>query len=218
MLLDRVEKVETDPFPHVVIENALESSLYNGLYKTRPSPQEILRGRPYRENQRIDLPTEIAITALHPLWREFCFYHASNDFFEKAKKVFGFPQEKAALRCQPGVNTPTGSASRVRGPHLDNPRELYAGLFYMPSDEDGGDLEIYRWKEYPRFYGKLEVEDECVELVRTVKYRPNTFVMFLNTKDSLHGVTPRKSDNFRFLVNVIADVPEPQFFVGHGRY
>lgn len=218
MLLDRVERVETEPFPHVVIENALEPSYYDRLYKTRPSPQEIIRGRPYRENQRIDLPTELAVSTLHPLWREFCAYHASNEFFEKAKKVFGFRQGKASLRCQPGINTPTEKTSRVRGPHLDNPRELYAGLFYMPSDADGGDLEIYKWSGTPKFHGKLEVDDGCVELVRTVKYRPNTYVMFLNTRDSLHGVTPRKSDNFRFLVNVIADVSDPQFVVGHGRY
>ncbi len=218
MLLDRVSKVETDPFPHVVIENALEESYYQRLLETRPSMLEILCGRSYVENQRLDLPTELAITKTHPLWREFCSYHSSPEFFRKAKSVFGFEQEKASLRCQPGINTPTKKESRVRGPHLDNPRELYAGLFYMPTDEDGGDLEIYRWNGEKKFHGKLEVEDDCVELVKTVKYRPNTYVMFLNGPDALHGVTPRKSDKPRFLVNVIADVSKPLFVIGHGRY
>lgn len=218
MLLDRVSKLETDPFPHVVIENALGESYYQRLLETRPSMWDILQGTMYRENQRIDLPTELAVSILHPVWREFCSYHSSRAFFDKAKAIFGFANTEATLRCQPGVNTPTRTVSRVRGPHLDNPRELYAGLFYMPDDE-GGDLEIYRWKsEEKRFHGKLEVEDDCVELVKTVKYRPNTYVMFLNGPDALHGVTPRKSDKPRFLVNVIADIRKPLFFVGHGRY
>ena len=35
-----------------------------------------------------------------------------------------------------GVNTPSDTKSRVRGPHLDNPRELVAGLLYMPDGDD----------------------------------------------------------------------------------
>lgn len=218
MLLDRVGKVETDPFPHVVIENALEENYYKRLLETRPKPHEILRGRELGPNQRLDLPTDLATTILSPIWRSFCIHHSSPRFADKAFNLFGVRPEKYTIRCQPGLNTPSPGLSRVRGPHLDNPRELMAGLFYMPTDE-GGDLEIYRWRDGPRkFHGKLEVEDSCVELVKTIKYSPNTYVMFLNTENSLHGVTPRKSDQFRNLVNICIDVPEPLFKIGHGRY
>lgn len=220
MLLDKAGEVEKDPFPHLVLENALPNEYYNALLASRPTPDEIIRGREVGPNQRIDLPTEYAKRDLWPLWRSFCTVHSSPEFVEKICQVFGIEVPKTfTIRCQPGLNTPSPTLSRVRGPHLDNPKELFAGLFYMPTDFDGGDLEIYRWKEGPKkFHGKLEVEDECVELVKTIKYRPNTLVMFLNTINSLHGVTPRKSDHYRNLVNICVDVPQPLFVVGHGRY
>lgn len=220
MLLDRAGVVETDPFPHLVIENALPDDYYERLLETRPAPDEILRGRVVGSNQRVDLPTELATRALEPVWRKFCTYHSSSEFAEQICKVFGVSVPKRyMIRCQPGLNTPSPTLSRVRGPHLDNPCELFAGLFYMPTDDDGGDLEVYRWKDGPKkYHGKLEVEDECVELVKTIKYQPNTYFMFLNTANSLHGVTTRKSDQYRNLVNICVDVPEPLFKVGHGRY
>lgn len=218
MLLDRVEKVFSDPFPHVVIENALPEDYYRRLIEEIPSPEQIVLGRPVGKNQRIDLPTELAMVGLSPIWRKFCALHVSNDFYLKACKVFGIQPVPARLRCQPGINTPTDQLSRVRGPHLDNPCELYAGLFYTPLDEDGGNLEIYRWKGERRFHGKLEIHDDCVELVKTIPYKANTYVMFLNSDKAIHGVSARKSDSYRRLVNVIADVQDPLFVVGHGRY
>ena len=52
--------------------------------------------------------------------------------------------------CQIGINSPVSQASTVKGPHVDNRVELYAGLFYMRTDEDdsrGGSLEIFRPKD-----------------------------------------------------------------------
>src|SRR5258706_5649312 len=218
MLLDRVSEVFLRPFPHIVIENALEDSFYNDLVRTQPSPSEIILNRPYSPNQRIDLKTGLAISGLHSVWREFIQYHIGNEFVEKARKVFGIV-DKIFPRCQPGVNTPSPVLSKVRGPHLDNPTDAYASLFYMAQDDDGGNLELYEWNDKPkRFYGKLEVGEECVRLVKTIPYKPNTYVMFLNTERSLHGVTPRKSVKFRRLVNVVGDTDRPLFKIGHNGY
>lgn len=224
MLLDRVSEVLEDPFPHVVIENALDDKYYRGLLETRPQPEDILRGRKLGPNQRLDLPTELATSILHPQWIEFCTYHSSWEFWDRIVEVFrktlgiyDLNNNSIRLRCQPGLNTPTEGKTKVRGPHLDNPRELFAGLFYMPTDEDGGDLELYRWKER-KFYGKLEVPEDCVEWVKTVPYKSNTYVMFLNTENSLHGVTPRKSKHYRNLVNIVVDARKPLFRVGHNGY
>src|SRR5688572_12972359 len=215
MLLDRVKEVFKDPFPHVIIENALPEDYYRSLVKTRPSMKKILNGRNYGPNERFDMPTSEALKLDSP-WGEFVRAHVSIEFFKKAMEVFSdfdlYPNwdGEVSLRCQPGVNTPSPELSSVRGPHLDNPSELYAGLFYMPADNDGGDLEIYRWKQ-KKFYGKLEVPRDCVELVKTVSYKPNTYVMFVNTENALHGVTQRKSTQPRYLVNVIADANRPLF-------
>jgi hypothetical protein len=34
----------------------------------------------------------------------------------------------------------------------------------------------------------------------------------------LHGVTPRQSQHYRNLVNIMYDGPSPLFTVGHGKY
>jgi len=217
MLLDKVSRVFKEPFPHVVIENALKRDFYDELVKTHPKPEDIIRGQPYGSNERIYLPTEFT-KDLDPIWREFCSRHVSIEFLERVYEVFEdfMPEiESVGMRCQPGLNTPSETLSKVRGPHLDNPLELYAGLFYM--EPDGGNLELYRWKE-KKFYGKLEVPEECVERVKTISCRPNTYVMFLNSDKSLHGVTPRKSPNFRRLVNIVGDSDRPLFVAGHNGY
>jgi hypothetical protein len=122
------------------------------------------------------------------------------------------------MECQPGVNTPQTKAGRVRGPHLDNPIELYGGLLYM-GEGQGGDLEVQRLVKPPRYHGKLEIEYDCVETVATVPYEPNMFVLFLNTPTSIHAVTPRPATpHCRRLVNVTGELPGMLFKTGHGRY
>lgn len=116
-----------------------------------------------------------------------------------------------SLDCQIGINTPAIKPSSVRRVHTDAPVELFAILLYfrMPDDDaPGGDLEIFRWKDPRRkiFFGS-EADESAAELVDTVRYRPNTMVMFLNGQDALHAVTPRgPSAHTRRLVNIIGEV------------
>jgi hypothetical protein len=116
-----------------------------------------------------------------------------------------------SLDCQIGINTPATRPSSVRRVHTDAPVELFAILLYFRmSDDDatGGDLEIFRWKDPRRkiFFGS-EADESAAERVDTVRYRPNTMVMFLNSQDSLHAVTPRgPSAHTRRLVNIIGEV------------
>jgi hypothetical protein len=83
----------------------------------------------------------------------------------------------------------------VRTIHLDNSRELFAGLLYMRKDEDtstGGDIQVFRKTvDSPEFSGIREVNPAQVTVAGTVPYRANTMILFLNTIDTLHGVTPR---------------------------
>lgn len=120
------------------------------------------------------------------------------------------------LDCQIGINTPSKTTSRVRGPHVDNPCELFAAMLYMkePDDNAGGDLVLYKPKGEVKFRGKAEVDDALVEPVATVPYAANTVVTFLNSPNAIHGVTPRlASDKPRLLVNIIAEVRFPLFSI-----
>lgn len=248
-VLQRVEKVAEDPFPHVVVKDCLPDTYYQQLYLERPTDQQILAGRAIGENQRCDLHTRHALKIpLTPLWRSFIEYHTSESFWHDLLRLFGKhirlayphliyqygPPERwstgirgisdaiVKMECQPGINTPSSEKGRVRGPHLDNPVELFGGLLYMrdPNDQcSGGDLEIYRLDQQPQFHGKLEVRDEDVTLTNIVKYEANTLVIFLNTPFSVHGVTARSPSQYsRKLVSIACEMPQMLFRTGHGKY
>ena len=242
-ILGRVDHlVHIAPFPYIAIYEALPWALYDKLSKEFPE-KEILSQHEYGENQRVDLHAKNSQGKVSPQWQSFIDYHTSQAFWKDIIRVFGdairlvYPsleiqhgaldkwqtvvrgkgQGTVNMECQPGVNTPQKEFGRVRGPHLDNPIELVAGLLYMGEGE--GDLEVCKITKPPVYHGKLEIEDDCVEVVGRVKYRPNMFVMFLNSPISVHSVTPRMpTDECRRLCNFAAEMNQPLFRVGHGRY
>jgi len=118
-----------------------------------------------------------------------------------------------ALDCQVGMNSPvTEENTSVIGPHIDNPKELYAGLFYLrhPEDHsDGGELVIGEWKDpsRARFREKRYIDDDLVTKRENIAYAANRFVWLLNGPSSVHGVTPRqRTERPRRLCNLIAEV------------
>ena len=84
------------------------------------------------------------------------------------------------------------------GPHCDSPEELYAALLYFKRPEDqakGGNLDLYDWKNQRRklFREKYKIADDSLIKKRlTIPSAANTLVMFINTIDSVHGVTPAR--------------------------
>lgn len=107
-------------------------------------------------------------------------------------------------------------ASAVRGPHVDKPDKLFAGLFYMrpvqDADTQGGELMIQRCIDpHARFDGS-QLDPAAVETVDRVPYAANMLVMFLNGPDALHAVTPRQpTPRSRYFVNLVGEVPHPLF-------
>jgi hypothetical protein len=118
-----------------------------------------------------------------------------------------------------GINTPVTAPSSVRGAHVDSWHKLFVGLFYLrrPDDEStGGDLILYRRKpgrRRDRWAASIDFDD--VEAVVTVPYEPNSYVLFLNTEDAIHGVSPRSVSSVpRYLVVTsgwFASAPEEIF-------
>lgn len=114
------------------------------------------------------------------------------------------------LDCQFSVNCSREKENSVRGPHLDSPYKLFAGLFYLRNDEDhcsGGDLEFFRIKNgvYPR-PKPARIRGEEVERVARIRYSANLFVLFLNSPLSIHAVTLRSvCPHTRRYVNVLAE-------------
>ncbi len=127
------------------------------------------------------------------------------------------------LDSQIAFNTPVEiGGTTVRGPHLDDPRKLFVGLFYLRLDGDqsrGSDLEIYRSKVKP---ARLDITRTAnladMDLFETVKYEANTLVLFLNTPNSFHGVKPRsRTEYHRVFLNLLGEMPSPLFDIEPNR-
>ena len=106
---------------------------------------------------------------------------------------------------------------QIRTPHVDQAKELFACLFYFknPNDikEDGG-LNIYKNKEggqWKAIKGR-KVDPDDIEKVDHVPYKRNTMVCFLNSLNSLHGVTPRDNPTHtRRYINIDGHIVEKLF-------
>ena len=91
----------------------------------------------------------------------------------------------------------------VRTPHLDNPNKIYGGLFYMRNPKDnckGGNLELYKFKNKKKYNGN-SIPTRFLKKISTVDYKENSLILFLNSGDSIHGVTQRSATDYsrRFL-------------------
>ena len=120
------------------------------------------------------------------------------------------------LDAQISINTPVlETPNSVREAHLDAPDKLFIGLFYLRSDDDnstGGDLEIARWRKEPRGMRGPMAYRKFVEVVETVPYARNTLILFVNSPNSLHGVTVRSRTKApRLFMNLVGDVKAPLF-------
>ena len=84
------DDLRLEPFPHLVIQNALDADLFAQLEKEFPDTNTVMNGRSKAD-------TWYAYPACHALenevisrrWREFLSYHVSVDFFRDFFDTFG---------------------------------------------------------------------------------------------------------------------------------
>lgn len=228
-VLQKKPKLIKDPYPHFVIEDALPNDIYEQLTNEWPEKQ-MLDTAPYDNGicYRLKADELLKPNSVSKLWKDFAEYHTSLSFYKEVQNIFneylqetnptlgprGWVSKDATVwtDCQTVMHKPITYTSRT--PHIDNPREMYAGLLYMPYENDqsvGGDFQIYRSKNN---IGKVDMnkgrhiyEEDLGTVVTTVPYKKNTFVMFANsTPNAVHGVTPRlNATMYRRSVNIIAE-------------
>lgn len=240
-------QILTDPFPHLVVSDALPEALHQQLLAAYPSLEILTSGAQYSSNQRFNLMGSDVMhnPKIDPVWREFVQLHVSELFLRQVVQLFEAPLrarypnfEKTVGRLpslRPGlrlvdeyqkadvlldallaVNTPvTDAPSSVRRGHVDWPNKLFVGLYYLRHPEDtaeGGELELYRFAGSRHRMQKASIEDQYIEVVKTIPYHSNTLIMFLNCIDALHGVTVRQITPFhRCFVNLLVEVEHPLF-------
>lgn len=159
-------KLTLDPFPHLVIPDALESSYYEKLMKDFPPPSVInVKNKALVNNTdcfmgAVDVEKSNGVSAE---WKEFFRYHTSHEFLKEALALAGseagklHPALKPVLadvrkeqvivadsgakgafhmQCQFGINSPVISESSVRTAHIDKPMKIYNALLYCRADDD----------------------------------------------------------------------------------
>jgi hypothetical protein len=242
-VLQNFKEVILDPYPHILISNALPEKYYNELDNTFPeniiTQTNVLdNGKTYRYKSNLTLINP----SISKIWLDFFAYHTSEHFFQKCISLFEEPLRKISFDlpekliassvsvrnidnsgdlvtdCQFVVHNPLEKNMTTRTPHFDNPIEIYAGLLYMKKRNDyssGGNFVIYdqldEIVEVNKPLGR-EVNANLIKQVKEVPYSKNTFAMFLNTKNSIHGVTPRiNAKETRRSINIIGE------FNGNGK-
>lgn len=227
-------ELHTSPFKYIYIENFLPNDMYEAVLTDYPTSDTFREmGHDIQNNIRYQLSIkDIYTEPKYEYYRSLIenvfnqeFYNAVREKFKEGPEtVVGrrFMDEKGVqLDFQPGINSPVTRECTVRNPHVDSPEELFAGLLYLRAPEDdstGGELELYSVKGKPHFCRKQKIKDndrvylkknEIVNtdsLVKelTIPYKANNFVMFVNNKQAIHGVSPRGvTEHERRLLNII---------------
>ncbi|MEZ5490775.1 MAG: hypothetical protein R3F50_10695 [Gammaproteobacteria bacterium] len=125
------EDVILEPYPHLVIKNALDKEIFQQLKAEQPGVDIVLNGREKKDTW-FDYPAILACEneKVSPLWREFMEYHTSASFFQDILRVF----ESTIKKTHPGLEAELGkklealSCSRRRTGAAKNPENHEADL------------------------------------------------------------------------------------------
>jgi hypothetical protein len=83
--------VASDPFPHVVVKDALDDDLCEQLQSEFPRLDAVTGDGAGASNKRFGIPASTALeeSAVSPLWREFVALHSSPPFLKEIIGLFG---------------------------------------------------------------------------------------------------------------------------------
>lgn len=235
----RPEHLHLKPFPFIFIEDALPLELYDRL--AAEYPESSLGGHTHGFKDFRYYQMDFSDEHITPLWQQFVDFHSGRDFKDQVVRALepglrrlypdiadkylevdtilrhtGKPHNAAAMEVQFVMNS--ADTEKIRTPHLDQGRELFACLFYMKRPDDhstGGDLLIYEKAsaDFEFLPGRIAPTDQ-IRPVANIPYRANNLVIFLNGTDSIHGVGPRENAQvLRRYVNITCHIREKLFLL-----
>ncbi|MEU7998858.1 hypothetical protein AB0B83_26500 [Micromonospora sp. NPDC049060] len=86
------DDIRRDPFPHIVVENALPEDLYQALSTTMPTAEHIAEhiGKPITSNERYNYMSQHMFTddSVSQVWKDFARYHCSAEFYHQVLDLF----------------------------------------------------------------------------------------------------------------------------------
>ncbi len=236
--------VKMQPCPHIDVQNMFPEAIHQQMLRELPSYESIFSRFQINENipsafliKKPDLESKFSV----PIIGQFLDVLASEKFVDKVFKLFekeiahAMPYfARGSVRpAEPGlfVNFPKTTVSGVgnsgktfiRGPHLDDPRDVFVTLFYLkPEDSQvsGGELELWRYKDgfkgFRRdiWWDERELPLSTVTKEKSVPYESNRFVLLLDGIDAIHGVSPvelKGSCRFRISGGAWSSVPNYEY-------
>jgi hypothetical protein len=211
--------VETEPFPHMYVEDIFP--------------------RPYYQQMRQHWPDDASLSSLADTNRVYGdkeHYRARSMLMFDKENLAGLPEETRCFwsdmqtwflgknllyaileKFRPHVESRfAGFEGKLHfiaqamlvsdrtnfsvGPHTDVPQRVLSLLFYCPADDShqGLGTSLYVPKE-PGFTctGGPHYERENFNLVKTMPFRPNTLFVFQRTDNSFHGVEPIQEEDIK---------------------
>ncbi len=233
------------PFPHIILKNALPDNLAQSLTSNFPidlfdddknntrfdySALEVSKDKSLISHWKEFIDYHSSESFFMEVLEVFK-NHISRDDYEKYRNMKSskrgseiHEEDKMYLDAQISINSPVTKTSSVRKIHVDNSNKLFSGLFYLRLPEDdsvGGNLELYEWKESYSLRNKIKIYQEGLNpkfcnLVKEVGYENNVGIVFLNSINSLHGVSERQKTNHpRCFVNLVGETKK-DIFRKHG--
>jgi hypothetical protein len=161
--------VVSEPFPHVVIDDALEPDVYHALVAAFPDERSFVGAGATQNNCNYRIPGRdlIGNPNYAQVWRELSAHHTSKEFFREMVTVFGEairslhpalesgigkrledvatnvryaePIADFAMDCQITWTSPVRRRSSSAPCHVDREVALYAGMLYMRPPDDHAD-------------------------------------------------------------------------------
>lgn len=218
----------TDPTPHVVIEQLLPEDSYRALLDALPPRFFFIHGPPMKPDLKLS-PSDVAPEWTHlgvafieqtlvpqmiePLLRRF-EPHMPATYAQRYGAELG-PRAAAVNHEASGGRLMVRRPGYHLDPHLDPKRALVSCLIYFarPGDSDAFGTQLFRIDGTPRidqtstFYP--EREGFRCELVKTVPFRPNSAVAFLNA-GAAHGAdipasAPETTERYSYQFYVSAE-------------
>jgi hypothetical protein len=86
------DDIRRDPFPHIVLRDALDEDLYQALAESMPTAEYISErvGKPITSNERYNYMSEFILgdDGMPQVWKDFVAYHSSPEFYQEFLDLF----------------------------------------------------------------------------------------------------------------------------------
>lgn len=202
--------VQTDPFPHVVLEPLLPPGAFQVLRDAVP-PEEFFEGEKHLDLRGLGLSTTVVPLFSRIIWRSLKndiigpvlgpalaerFRPFARDFLRRSLGD-EFVEDALALPLYPhGLRLMLRRRGWTLRPHCDPRDQFISTLLYLapPGEGDTYGTQLFRVLQdnfVPGWANTYYPEDEglACELVKTMPYRGNLCVSFLNLGGGAHGGT-----------------------------